>query len=90
MGFPTPLASWFRDPKAEPLFDAICAPDGLVAACLDRESVSALIQRHRSGFEDATDRIWRLLNFQMWGDLFITGKRERSGLEFLEEPAPPQ
>lgn len=90
MGFPTPLASWFRDPKAEPLFEAICAPDGLVAACLDRESVSALIQRHRSGFEDATDRIWRLLNFQMWGDLFITGKRERSGLESLAEPALPR
>ncbi len=90
MGFPTPLASWFRDAKAKPLFDAICAPDGLVAACLDREAVSALIHRHRSGFEDATDRIWRLLNFQMWGDLFITGKRERSGLEALAEPALPR
>ena len=22
-----------------------------------------------------TDRIWRLLNLQLWGDIFITGKR---------------
>ena len=29
-----------------------------------------------SGQEDATDRIWRLLNLQLWGDLFLTGKRD--------------
>ena len=26
---------------------------------------------------DATDRMWRLLNLQIWGDVFLTGKRER-------------
>jgi hypothetical protein len=39
--------------------------------------VDSLIERHRSGLEDATDRVWRLLNLQLWGDLFITGRRER-------------
>jgi asparagine synthase (glutamine-hydrolysing) len=39
--------------------------------------VNALIDRHRSGREDATDRIWRLLNLQLWGDLFLTGRREQ-------------
>jgi hypothetical protein len=27
--------------------------------------------------EDATDRLWRLLNLQLWGDVFLTGKRDR-------------
>jgi asparagine synthase (glutamine-hydrolysing) len=41
------------------------------AAELDR-----LLARQKSGQEDATDRIWRLLTLQLWGDLFLTGKRE--------------
>jgi asparagine synthase (glutamine-hydrolysing) len=77
LGFPTPLARWLRDPQAEPLYARLRAPDGLLAAHLDLRQVDALIDRHRSGREDATDRIWRLLNLQLWGDLFITGRRER-------------
>jgi asparagine synthase (glutamine-hydrolysing) len=77
MGFPTPLTRWLRDPRAEPLYAALRSPDGLLAAHLDLRLVDALIQRHRSGREDATDRIWRLLNLQLWGDLFLTGRREQ-------------
>ena len=43
--------------------------------CWICEEVSALIDRHRAGFEDATDRIWRLLNLQLWGDMFLTGRK---------------
>ena len=76
MGFPTPLAQWLRDPRAEPLYARLRSPDGLLAAHMDMRQVDALIHRHRSGQEDATDRIWRLLNLQLWGDLFLTGRRE--------------
>jgi asparagine synthase (glutamine-hydrolysing) len=36
-----------------------------------------LLNRHRAGSEDATDRIWNLLNLQLWGDMFLNGKRAR-------------
>jgi asparagine synthase (glutamine-hydrolysing) len=78
MGFPTPLSRWLRDPRAEPLYAAMRSPDGLVSTHFDLRQVNALIDRHRSGREDATDRIWRLLNLQLWGDLFLTGRRERA------------
>jgi asparagine synthase (glutamine-hydrolysing) len=77
MGFPTPLRKWLLDARAEPLYAAILSPDGLLASLLDMGEVGALIQRHRSGFEDATDRIWRLLNLQLWGDVFLTGRGDR-------------
>ncbi len=77
MGFPTPLAQWLRDPRAQPLYARLRSRDGLLAAHLDMGQVDALIDRHRSGLEDATDRIWRLINLQLWGDLFLTGRRER-------------
>ena len=78
MGFPTPLAEWLRDARAEPLYARLRAPDGLLAAHLDLQRMDVLIDRHRSGREDATDRIWRLLNLQLWGDLFLTGRREQA------------
>jgi len=77
MGFPTPLTAWFRDPKAEPFWQALSARDGFIASYLDLDSVKSLIERQRGGFEDATDRRWRLLNLQIWGDVFITGREER-------------
>ena len=77
MGFPTPLRRWLLDARAEPLYAALRSSDGLIASCLDMSAVEALVRRHRSGLEDATDRIWRLLNLQLWGDLFLTGRRDR-------------
>jgi len=76
MGFPTPLRQWLLDARAEPLYAALRSRHGLIAEYLDLREVEALIERHRSGREDATDRIWRLLNLQLWGDLFLTGRRE--------------
>ena len=90
MGFPTPIRQWLLDRKAEPLYDALRSRDGLLASYLDMREVESLIHRHRSGFEDATDRIWRLLNLQLWGDLFLTGRRERwwNGVASGEAVAP--
>jgi asparagine synthase (glutamine-hydrolysing) len=77
MGFPTPIREWLLDPKAEPLYAALRSRESLLAVCLDMREVEALIERHRSGREDATDRIWRLINLQLWGDLFLTGRRDQ-------------
>ncbi len=74
MGFPTPLRQWLREPGAKNLYSLLQDPKGLLAAYTDRTAVADLLSRHQQGSEDATDRIWRLLNFQIWGDLFITGK----------------
>ena len=76
MGFPTPLRQWLMDPRAEGLFKLLRSPEGLLSQYLDREALDSLLDRHRRGVEDATDRIWRLLNLQLWASRFITGERE--------------
>ena len=89
MGFPTPLRQWLLDPKAAPLFETLADKNGFVASLLDLPALRALLDRHRSGAEDATDRVWSLLNLQVWGDLYFTGKRDRWQEGFFEqEPAP--
>jgi asparagine synthase (glutamine-hydrolysing) len=77
MGFPTPLRQWLLDPRAEVLFSILRARDGLLASYLKLSELEDLLARHRAGVEDATDRIWRLLNLQVWGDVFLTGRRAR-------------
>jgi asparagine synthase (glutamine-hydrolysing) len=78
MGFPTPLRQWLMDPRAESLLQVLRRKDGLVQDCLDMGAVDELLDRHRRGLVDATDRIWRLLNLQIWGDTFLTGNGEPS------------
>ncbi len=77
MGFPTPLTAWFADARAEHLFSALRARNGLLASVVNLPAVDALIERHRAGLEDATDRLWRLVNFQIWGDIFLLGRSDR-------------
>ncbi len=74
MGFPTPLRKWLLDDRAEPLFALLLDKRRLLAEYADLGYVETLIYRQRSRTEDATDRLWRLLNLQIWGDLFITGR----------------
>ena len=88
MGFPTPLRSWLLEDRAAPLYAMLRAPDGLIAEHLDMDAVDALLTRHQSGVEDATDRIWRLLNLQLWGDAFLSGKRHENLVGQSAFPAP--
>ena len=73
MGFPTPLKAWLLDPRSAPVYTKLLEPDGLVASCLDLTAVKALLDQHRNRSIDATDRIWRLLNLQHWGEIFLSG-----------------
>jgi len=77
MGFPTPISQWLLEPAGRELLGRLRDPDGVLAAYVDRPALDDLLERHASKREDATDRLWRLLNLQIWGDLFLTGKRER-------------
>jgi asparagine synthase (glutamine-hydrolysing) len=71
MGFPTPLRDWLRDERAGSLFMRLTDRRGFLAQYIDPDAVQGLVDRHRSGFEDGTERLWRLINFQIWGDVFF-------------------
>jgi len=79
-GFPTPLRSWLREPAAAPLYDRLLAPSTLLAEYTQPAELRALCDRHRGGVEDATDRIWRLLNLQIWGETVLNRKQDSESL----------
>jgi len=76
MGFPTPLRAWLRDPRLQPVLDNMTTGDGFLASVVDPAAVDALLERHRGGQHDVTDRLWRLLNLHLWGEIFIVKKRD--------------
>jgi asparagine synthase (glutamine-hydrolysing) len=87
MGFPTPLRQWLLDHRAQPLYSLLGSSDGLLASLVDSEALANLIHGHRSGLHDATERIWRLLNLQLWGEVFLLGRREEWREDLLPGPA---
>jgi asparagine synthase (glutamine-hydrolysing) len=74
MGFPTPLHDWLRGRGIEPVLKTLRDPDGLLAMYLAPSALDRLLERHLGGRLDATDRIWRLLNLQLWGQIFLSGR----------------
>ncbi len=76
MGFPTPLRDWLMRPESEPLFRMLKSGRGVLASYFNMPVLRDLLDRHRSGVEDATDRVWRLLNLHVWGEIFLGGKHD--------------
>ena len=77
VGFPTPIGTWLLQDRARVLVDYLRDPDGILAAYVDPDYLDDLLGKHYRGVHDATDRIWRLLNLQVWGDMYLTGRREQ-------------
>jgi asparagine synthase (glutamine-hydrolysing) len=71
MGFPTPVKPWLR----YQLFDRVAKilTDGRLAGrkILNANYVRDLLEAHRTGRVDATDAVWRLLNFELWNRVFF-------------------
>lgn len=77
MGFPTPITAWLLREEAIAIRDYLRDPDGILAAYVNPSYLDGLLDKHDRGAHDATDRIWRLLNLQVWGDMYFTGRREQ-------------
>jgi asparagine synthase (glutamine-hydrolysing) len=82
MGFPVPFGSWMRGPwngvARDVLLDRRARERGVFdPACVDR-----LLRDHASGRRDEADRIWSLMNVELWYRTFI----DRDGVQTLPLP----
>ena len=66
MGFGVPLGAWFRGQWRDPLRDTLLSPQAQLRRYLRPEAVERLLQRHLEGKEDAGQRLWLLLTFELW------------------------
>ena len=85
MGFPVPLGRWFRE-AFRPMLDEFVIGERTVARGLfQRDFLIRLVQEHVSGRADHTERLWTLVNFEMWQRNFLDGEPLRGALPQVEE-----
>lgn len=71
-GFSVPLREWLRSDLNEMVGDYLEAAHGrLPAGMFDRAAVDRLLTQHRQGEADHSQKIWLLLNYAAWHDLYI-------------------
>ncbi len=83
MGFPTPWAGWLIGQQLQDLEDLLLEPRSRARNLFRPEAVRRIFAEHRSGVRDNANRIWRLVNLELWFRIFIeqdAGLVERSVL----------
>jgi asparagine synthase (glutamine-hydrolysing) len=82
MGFPVPFVSWTRGRWNDMVRDVLLDRRSRERGIIDPAAVDALIHNHAAGRADAGDRIWSLLNLELWHRTFI----DREGIQALPRP----
>lgn len=73
MGFPTPWSGWLAGPQLDEIQNLLLEPRSLCRRIFNRTAVERLFLEHRSRYRDNYDRIWRLLNLEIWHRVCIEG-----------------
>jgi asparagine synthase (glutamine-hydrolysing) len=76
LGFPTPWSRWLKGPRLDVIQKMLLEPRSLERGLFQRSAVERLFAEHRTGHRDNYDRIWRLLNLELWQRVCIE-KEER-------------
>jgi asparagine synthase (glutamine-hydrolysing) len=84
MGFPVPFARWTRGAWNSVARDVLLDRRSRERGLIDVTAVDNLLRNHAKGRTEGGDRIWSLLNLELWHRTFIDG----DGMQTLSAPAP--
>jgi asparagine synthase (glutamine-hydrolysing) len=74
MGFPVPIGAWFRGAYTGIVDEYILSDRATSRGIFDTDFVRQLVRRHQVGGEDHSERLWCLVNFEMWLRQFFDGE----------------
>src|SRR5580658_6944699 len=66
LGFPTPWSRWLAGPQLEVICKLLLEPRSTERELFQPAAVERIFNEHQSGRRDHYDRIWRLLNLELW------------------------
>jgi asparagine synthase (glutamine-hydrolysing) len=73
LGFPTPWSRWLKGPQLQEIRDLLLEPRSMDRKLFKRAAVERLFDEHKAGHIDHYDRIWRLLNLELWHRVCLEG-----------------
>jgi asparagine synthase (glutamine-hydrolysing) len=73
MGFPVPVGRWFREGYAGIVNEFVLGARATERGLFDPATVQTLVREHAAD-RDHTERLWALVNVEIWHRLFIDGE----------------
>ncbi|MEO8335905.1 MAG: asparagine synthase (glutamine-hydrolyzing), partial [bacterium] len=74
MGFPVPMGAWLRGPYRHVLDEFVLGHRALARGLFDVESLKRLVASHVSGEANHSERLWSLINLEMWQRMQFDGE----------------
>jgi len=84
MGFPVPVGKWFRGQFKPVIDEYVLSERALQRGIFNPSCVRSLVARHQAG-ENHSERLWALVNFEMWQRRFFDGEDGGSSEEYQPE-----
>ena len=74
MGFPVPVGRWLRNPFWPVVQEFVLGRRALRRGLFDPAALRQLAEEHRSGAAEHGDRLWLLVNLEVWQRIFHDGE----------------
>jgi asparagine synthase (glutamine-hydrolysing) len=74
MGFPVPLGAWLRGRHRNVLDEYVTSERARARGIFDADFVARVVGQHVSGERDHSERLWTLVNFEVWLRRFFDGE----------------
>jgi len=85
MGFPVPLGKWFRGAYASVLDEHVLSSRAIERGIFNADFTRSLVEQHQRGVANHSERLWSLINLEMWFRRFIDGENTKSHWESADE-----
>jgi len=74
MGFPVPIGRWLRSPFWPVVQEFVLGRRALRRGLFEPGALRRLAEEHRSGAAEHGDRLWLLVNLEIWQRIFLDGE----------------
>jgi asparagine synthase (glutamine-hydrolysing) len=89
MGFPVPFGSWLRGRFRSTLDEYVSSSRALDRGLFKPETVRRIVNEHRTGVRSHADRLWLLVNLELWLRMAVDGEQPEPLEERLDREAIP-
>jgi asparagine synthase (glutamine-hydrolysing) len=84
MGFPVPIGSWFRGPYKSIIDEYVLSERALSRGIFAPDFVRKIVSLHQAG-EDHSERLWALVNFEIWQRRFFDNENLPAAEPMIEK-----
>jgi len=74
MGFPVPVGSWLKGGHQVVAQEYVLGERARRRGLFEFEALRSLVEEHQRGVEDHSERLWSLVNLEIWQRLFLDGE----------------